>query len=236
MLRFDLHVHSEYSRDCRSPVEEILRSARRQGLNGIAVCDHDDSEGGRAALELAEKKEEFRDLTVIPGVEISTSEGHLLVLNPPCSIPPGLTPEETIRRIREADVLRRAFIIIPHPYRKSAHGIGRIEGLDVDGVETFNSKNIFGNSNRKAENEAERLDLPKTGGSDAHTPDLVGRCYTTIPLPASENNAEDVLKALREGRSGTGGKTTPFSAVIGQMMKNVIRRLRKAAKGDYREW
>lgn len=233
MLKYDFHVHSEYSRDSRASIEDILKQAVRCGLDGIAVCDHDNPEGGFAAKKAASECPEFKDLVVIPGFEVSTAEGHILILNYPEDaekIPPGLSPEETVRRAKAAG----AFVIIPHPFRKSAHGIGRIQGIGADAVETFNAKSLTNGGNKKAKREAIRLNIPQTGGSDAHTPDMVGRGFTLIDAP--ENTPEAVLKAIAEGRSSSSGKTTPPAAVLKQMLQNAARRIKKAVKGDYKEW
>ena len=76
-MKFDLHVHSEYSKDSKSSHDAILESARKKGLDGFAICDHDTVEGGLAcekrALELG------FELTVIPGVEVTCSKGHPIV-------------------------------------------------------------------------------------------------------------------------------------------------------------
>ncbi len=77
-MKFDLHVHSEYSKDSESSHEDILETALRRGLDGFAICDHDTVEGG---LVCAKKAMELGlEITVIPGIEVSSSKGHILVL------------------------------------------------------------------------------------------------------------------------------------------------------------
>ncbi len=93
-MKFDLHVHSHYSKDSKATLDDILNAALKRGLDGFAICDHDTIEGGLAcekrALELGLK------ITVIPGVEVSSSRGHILVLGARKNIEPLLSPEETI--------------------------------------------------------------------------------------------------------------------------------------------
>ena len=153
-MKFDLHVHSEHSKDSNSSHDDILEAARKKGLDGFAICDHDTIEGGLAcekrALELG------FELTIIPGVEVTCSKGHILVLGVRQNIEPLLSPEETIKRARKLG----GTVIIPHPFKRSSHGIGSFEGLDIDAVEVFNSLS-FNSANRKAATEAERLVSPE---------------------------------------------------------------------------
>jgi predicted metal-dependent phosphoesterase TrpH len=76
-MRFDLHIHSNYS-DGKADVKEIIKAAKRRGLDGIALTDHDTTRGIPAARKYIQ--EQNIDLVLIPGVEVSTSEDHLLVL------------------------------------------------------------------------------------------------------------------------------------------------------------
>ncbi|HYN44794.1 MAG TPA: PHP domain-containing protein, partial [Candidatus Limnocylindrales bacterium] len=98
-MRFDLHIHSNYSSDSGLAVDDILRRAVEKGLDGIAICDHNTVTGSY----LARKRVTELDLPllVLPGVEVSTTQGHLIVLGVRENIPPGLTPQETIRIARQ---------------------------------------------------------------------------------------------------------------------------------------
>jgi predicted metal-dependent phosphoesterase TrpH len=218
-MKFDLHVHSEYSKDSKSSHDDILKAARKKGLDGFAICDHDTVEGGLAcekrALELG------FDLTVIPGVEVTCSKGHILVLGINQNIEPFLSPEETIEIARRLG----GTVIIPHPFKRSSHGIGSFEGLDIDAVEVFNSRCLFNNANRKAAIEAERLGIPGVAGSDSHIPEMVGQAYTEID--ASENTLRAVLKAIRDGKVSPAGKNTPTPVILKQMAGSTKRKIKK---------
>ncbi|MDV0447761.1 hypothetical protein MsAg5_16750 [Methanosarcinaceae archaeon Ag5] len=230
MFKFDLHIHSQYSRDSKAPLEDILRTAKEKGLDGIAICDHDEIEGAYKAMALVrEFPEKYGGLVVIPGIEVSTAKGHILALNVSEKIPPMMTPEETTDYARDLGALS----IIAHPFRKSAHGIGYVEGAGADAVETFNSKSTTNGANQKADQEADRLKMPKTGGSDAHIAELVGRGYTNID--ATENTTEAVLEAIRQGKTIPGGELTPYSVVVRQMGGNVIRRTKRFFKMQFHE-
>ena len=95
MLRFDLHVHTNYSRDGQSTVEEILKAAKAKGLDGVAITDHNTTAGARYALEVCDRV--APGLLVIPGEEISTRSGHLIVLGITKDIPRGMSVSDTIK-------------------------------------------------------------------------------------------------------------------------------------------
>lgn len=218
-MKFDLHVHSEYSKDSKSSHDDIIEAARKKGLDGFAICDHDTVEGGLACEKRA--MELGLGLTVIPGVEVTSSMGHILVLGVSQNIEPFLSPEETIRRARKLG----GTVIIPHPFKRSSHGIGSFEGLDIDAVEVLNSRCLFNNTNRKAATEAKRLGIPGVAGSDSHIPEMVGQAYTEID--ASENTLEAVLKAIREGKVAPAGKNTPTHIILKQMTGSARRKIKK---------
>ena len=230
MLKYDFHVHSKYSRDSETPLKEILRAAKERKLDGIAICDHDEVKGGLKALEIVrENPKKYGGLNVIPGTEVSTSKGHVLILGVTEKLPSLMTPEETIDMARDLNALS----IIAHPYRKSAHGIGYLEGSGADAAETFNSKCITNAANKKAKAEAERLNMPQVGGSDAHIAALVGQGYTLINI---ETNTEDaVFDAILRRKTIPAGENTPMKIVLNQMKGNVIRRTNLFLKGQRKE-
>ena len=93
MLKLDLHIHSQYSEDAIGTVKEIKKSVQKKGLHGMAITDHNSVKGGLMAKKIATK-----DFIIIPGMEISTKDGHLLALNVTKDIDRGLPVEETDRK------------------------------------------------------------------------------------------------------------------------------------------
>jgi len=213
MLKADLHIHSEASYDCESSVEEILESAVEESLDVVAVTDHDEI---RASHEAVESASEY-DLTAIPGIEVSTADGHLLALGVEEKISAGEPVERTIERVRESG----GVAVIPHPFQRLRHGVGAVR--DCDAVETYNSRLLTGMANRRARRFARANDLPELGGSDAHIPAMVGQTYTEID---AELDADAVLDAIREGHTEVHGKRTPLLHTAQQFAARVPGRLK----------
>lgn len=214
-MRFDLHIHSNHSSDCALKVDDILKQAVERGLDGIAICDHNTVEGSLLAKRRA--KELNLPLLVLSGIEVSTTQGHLIVLGASENIPPNLPPQETIRIAHQ----KGAVVIAAHPFKIT--GVGSVDGLDVDAVETFNSRCIFG-ENQKAKEMALALGKSEVGGSDSHMLATIGIGYTEIDAGSGE---ESVLLAIKEGKTRTGGELAPLYVVFIQVVRGFFRRLKK---------
>lgn len=218
-MKFDLHVHTRFSKDSDADIDKIIMYAKKHGLDGFAVCDHDVIEGGPFSVQRA--VELGSDLVIIPGVEITTSEGHLLVLGIKERIESGLSPAETIQRARA----QGAVVILPHPFKITSHGIGYVEGLDIDAVEVLNSRCLTDGPNNKARAAATSLGLAQVGGSDCHVPEMVGMSYTEVDV--QDRSLSVVLDAIRQGKVKPAGGKTPKFFVIRQMMANAQKRTAK---------
>ena len=194
-LKLDLHVHTCYSPDALTTLEEVVVYSKKRGLDGVAITDHDTIEG---ALRL--RKE--RELVVIPGVEISTLEGHVLALNISQSIPPGLTIEETIQLIHKAG----GTAVAAHPsvfYKKMNRVDSSFDAIEVINASAFPFL-LSTCLNRKL---ARRLNLPQTAGSDAHYAPEIGFAYTLVD---ADQEVEEIVQAIKEGAIVPVGKPIPW--------------------------
>jgi hypothetical protein len=220
MLTCDLHVHTNFSKDGESSVEEILKRAEEAGLDAIAITDHDTVDGAKKALA-------FRtSVLVIPGIEVSTKQGHLLVLGVTDLIPAGLDVLVTVEIARRMGALA----ILPHPYHLWRHGVARRKktGMDiVDAVEVFNSRYIVGSANTKAARIAKRLGKPCVGGSDAHNARFVGFGRTLVD---AEKNVPAILDAIRAGKVSCGGRKTPLRTYTRQSINNTWKKIKRITR------
>jgi predicted metal-dependent phosphoesterase TrpH len=216
-MKFDLHIHSTYS-DGHADVKDILLAAKRRGLGGIALTDHDNMRGIPVARRYI--KEHKLDLVLIPGVEVTTSEGHLLILGVEKPPEKKLSPEETIETAHDLGGIAD----VPHPYHPFRHALGRIP--DADCVEVYNSKHLFGLANGRARIEAKRRKMPMVAGSDSHYAATVGLGVTEIEA----EDVDSVLEAIRGGRTRILGRRTPPKFFIGNTFNYIYREVVKGAR------
>ncbi len=194
-MRFDLHIHSRCS-DGHDRVSSIIDAAAKKGLGGLSITDHDSLRGSETAKKII--REQKLDLVLIPGAEVTTTAGHLLVLGIEDLPQKERSIEETTETVHE----QGGITIVPHPYHPFRHSIGRIP--DCDAVEVFNSKHLFGLANARARIGAMQHHLPMVAGSDSHFADTVGLGITDIEA----ENTEDAIEAIRSGRTRIIGKRT----------------------------
>ena len=174
-MKIDLHTHTLCSKDCLSQYDRIIRAVEASGIDGIAVTDHNEFRG---ALEMRNRA----PFLVIPAEEIKTSEGEIIGLFLQEWIPPGLSPLETIHRIREQE----GVVYVPHPFdefrgsrleRSALHEIRP----EIDILEVFNARNALPAFNSRALAYAQEHGLLGGAGSDSHTYGEYGRAYVDIP-------------------------------------------------------
>jgi len=197
----DLHAHTSPASPCSSiPVDELIQEARRIGLDGICLTDHN-------YVWRAEDVEALRQrhgFLVLRGNEITTDQGDILVFGFDADITGIIRLEDLRPQVLEAG----GFMIAAHPFRGFlTFGVGKL-GLTpekamkrpvfqyVDAVEVLNGK-VTAEENRFAGEVAAGLGVPVTGGSDAHEVDEVGQYATRFAVPI--HSEEDLIAALRQG-------------------------------------
>ena len=200
MYKMDSHVHSEYSPDSKSKLKDIFKVAKSRNIDIIAISDHNTVDGSKEARRLTKKD----DLLVIPSIEISSIEGHILGFGCEEKIDRDLPAAETIDLIHD----QSALAIIPHPYCFYRHGLlckADYKDLKIDAIETKNARFIVGYCNNKAKNLSKNENLPSLGASDAHYFKFVGDCYSKIDC---EKDIDSVLKSIKKGKVEAFGKGT----------------------------
>jgi predicted metal-dependent phosphoesterase TrpH len=191
LIKADLHLHTIYSGDSRSRLEQIIARCNEVGINCIAVTDHNTIAGAVEMRKIAPFK-------VIVGEEIHTANGEVIGYFLTQEIPKGLSPAETVRRIREQGGL----VAVPHPFdrlRGSAIQRPALEAIlpDIDIIEVLNARSILRRYNTMAKRFAQKHGLVASAGSDAHTPGEIGRAYVEMP---DFDGRDGFLKALRQGK------------------------------------
>jgi len=191
LIKADLHVHTCYSIDCLTPLEQIADHCLEIGINCIAVADHNTIAGALKLREIAQFK-------VIIAEEVLTPVGEIMGLFLKETIPRGLSPRETISRIRSQGGL----VGIPHPFGRSlpwnANPLISAEVLSqVDIIEAFNSRTPFSSSNARSWQLAKEQGKAASAGSDAHTLGEIGQAYVEMP---EFNGPDDFLNSLAQGK------------------------------------
>jgi len=209
MIRVDSHIHTIYSKDGFITVRGLVHRCKKKGIDCVAICDHNTIQG---ALQ-------FKDevpLKIIVGEEVNTSEGEIIGLFLREEIPPGLSPVETVKRIRNQNGL----VYLPHPFdsfRKATITARALNQIfkDIDIVEVFNSRSLFGKSNKKALQFDKKNGFALAVGSDAHTRYEIGNSYVEMK---DFDSKEDFLKNLKNAKLVT-KKTSIFVRIWIKFLK-----------------
>ncbi len=222
MVKLDLHVHSMYSDDATGSPKEIMKSVRKKGLQGFALTDHNKIDGAvKAAKTLSTK-----DFLIIPGIEISTKDGHLIGLNIKSSIPRALPLNETVELIYEAGGIP----IVPHLFRNMS-GIKKEKLLDIkdkiNAIEVYNGCSQP-KTNSKTAQVATDLNLGGTGGSDSHMPKYAGFAFTIIDT--TDLTVDSIIEEINKRKSWGNGRTLPFSYREERLIRSVKQFFQRGLK------
>ncbi len=194
-LKIDFHVHTCYSCDSSITLKEVVVFAKKRGLDGVAVTDHNTVKG---ALKL-----KTRDLLIVPGIEVSTLDGHLLGINVTTSIPAKLGIEETIQRIHDVG----GIAVAPHPTAFYKSPPSRSVS-SYDAVEVMNASSVpFSVLTYFSKRFADGLGLPQTGGSDSHYAPEIGSAYTVVE---ADSDVDEIVDAIKRGAVVPRGRGIPW--------------------------
>jgi predicted metal-dependent phosphoesterase TrpH len=227
-FKIDLHCHSHYSADGVSKPEEIIQAARACGLDGIAITDHNTCECVDYYRENGLIREDglpVDGLLIVPGQEISTSDGHLLAIGITLPNLKGISASEAVAMIHS----KGGIAIAPHPYDYFRAGIREsvLETLPLDAIEVFNAATSLHRCNRQSREYAVRHGLPMTAGSDAHLPDAVGVSYSILSV--EERSVAGVLRSISKGPQVVENYLT-FQQALRKTFHNLFRIKRKFSK------
>lgn len=220
LKRYDLHSHTRYSWCSTNNPKKILAMAKKRGLNGIAITDHNEIAG---ALEVA-KYNDDPDFEVIVGEEVRTTDfGDLLVWYVKEKIEPA-----TLKEVLSIARKQGAITSLAHPYSGGLRG-GKGDQLTndclPDAIEGKNGRMMSEKGNKLAQKLAKKYNLPITGGSDGHFLHEIGCCWTEFE--------GDLKTAIKEGRTKIGGKRKyPALARSGSVVVKTIKMGLKKLKAN----
>ena len=188
MIRADLHIHTTFSDDSKTtPKDLVEKLVAHSTVKVAAVTDHDSVEGIEVVRRLARP---YTDILIIPGVEISTPEGDIIVLGTETLPPKPWTIQNVVEFAKD-----RAYVsIAAHPFRE--WGLGELTlNSNVDAIEVLNGASSV-QANKRAAELAKSMNVPGVAGSDSHQPSELYSVYTEIQ---ASMKLDEILKAIRKG-------------------------------------
>jgi predicted metal-dependent phosphoesterase TrpH len=211
----DLHVHTTFSKDSLITPKDLVYYSKKRGLNAVAVTDHNQIEG---AFKIAKET----DFLIIPGMEVSSRDGHIVALNVSELIPKSLSAVETVERIHKAG----GVAIACHPYVYFKGCLRENVSGTFDAIEVINARAFpFKNSVKKAEESAKKFGLSRVAGTDAHYGPQIGCAYTVIE--AAEPSVEAIAKAIVDGYCQPFGQPVPAILNMQQQFLRLKRMIKK---------
>ena len=211
-MKYDLHVHTHYSKCSNLKPELLLKIAKKRGLDGIAVTDHNTIKGALKAKKLNKDKR----FEVIVGEEISTNAGEVLAYYVKKEIKKGnfFSVLEEIKRQGALASLSHPFRTSLNPNHRFKYPIEKIKNK-IDAIEVFNARNLPGN-NGKSQKAAKKFKIPGTAGSDAHFKFEIATAYTIFD--------GDLRKAIKDNKTGFKGTILygPFGGLLSFMRTRIF--------------
>lgn len=207
-MRIDLHCHTSFSKDGFCSLEKIFKQAKKKGLDGIAITDHDTVAGWEKAQILAKKY----DLQVILGEEITCKRnkktiGDILGLFLTKKIQ-SKEPEKVMKEIKD----QGGVVVVPHPFHplvKFKDNLEKYLNL-IDAIEVFNARQLTQKYDKMAKDFAKKHNFAEVGGSDCHFFKEVGNAFTE----AEAKNLEDFKEAIFQRKTKVFGKKSPLVYLI----------------------
>lgn len=189
MTRIDPHLHTRFSGDAIiSPKLIVEQLYAHPFIKAVAITDHNTMQG---YIEVRKLASSYQDITVIPGVEVSTHHGDIIILG----VEEKPSHASTVWEVVDFAKARAGVIIIPHPYR--INGIGDLaEKMPADAIEVINPTATL-RENKMAQELAKMKHLPGIAGSDAHAPTHMFTAYTEVN---ADPDIDEILRAIKKGQ------------------------------------
>ena len=210
MLKIDFHVHTHYSECAIDSPKTIIKMAIKKKLDGLAIIDHNNFRG------YLEAKKIKSNLILIPGIEISTKDGHLIALGITKKFPKKKSAQETISMIKDEGGLA----LIPHPFDYLRNCIGyNIKYLKPDLIEVYNGNNRTPLGNFLAKQFVQNRNIGITAGSDSHSARELGSTYTIV----ENGSVDDILSNIVNKKSQIYGKQVSLAVSMLRKIRSKLR-------------
>ena len=216
-MKCDLHIHSKYSYDSAAKPEAIVDTAIKRGIQCVAIADHGNMEGSKAAYKYAEGKQ----ILVLLSEEVKSKQGDILALNIRETIPNKLEAAETIKRIHD----QGGIAVIAHPFGSLCGFSGDLEKAAklADAIEVLNASVFWGN--KKAFKFSRKHSLAYTAGSDAHFPNFIGKVWLDLPVEYNSSlTPQFITEAIKSKVGMVGGNVGTFlEKAIDHPLRNLCK-------------
>lgn len=215
LLSLDLHTHTHHSIDSTTDPQRVALIARRRGLSGVAVTDHNTIRGGVEAAKYAEN-----GIHIIVGSEVKTTIGDMICL----FLNEEIRSKDPFEAMSLAK-LQGGITILPHPFRSKRSPEAEATFLEaaakVDAIEVLNGR-TSPSSNEKALLLARKLNKPVVAGSDSHFYFETGNCRTLFRVSDSD---EELKRAILMGETSVESVSHPFARAAPLYAASFIRLL-----------
>jgi len=225
-MKLDFHLHTNFSYDGLSTPREIVETAISKNLDCICITDHGEIRGAIEATLIAGEK-----ILVLPGIEVKSKEGDILGINVKEKIEDHLSATETIEKIISLGGL--AVVCHPFDFFLPFEGIEKLADFFQKkevAIEVFNASIFFNFSNNLAAKFCKDFNLPFIVGSDAHSPDLIGKAY--FEIPKERLSPEEILEEIKKKNCKVVFEKIPFLTKLADHFKrNLAKAKTYAQKG-----